>query len=254
MQYLIGNSGLVGKNLIDQIKFDYTFNSSNIGEFDSLYQENSDLYLSCLPATKWMINKNIPKDIENINNILNVIKGKQYNRIILISTIDVYSDSEESSDESQVPVIKNLNYGSNRYLFELFVSQILNFEKLYIFRLPALFGKYLKKNILFDLLNDNNVQDINPNTYFQWYNLNNLSCDMDSMINRFPEERIFNLFPEPIYTKDILDTFFPNVEIKNSKPMVRYNFKTKFSDIGYFNTKENSIKEIGEFVNGFSNQ
>ena len=254
MKYLIGNSGLVGKNLIDQIKFDYTFNSSNIGEFDFLYQENSDLYLSCLPATKWMINKNIPKDIENINNILNVLKEKQYNRIILISTIDVYSDSEESSDESQVPVIKNLNYGSNRYLFELFVSQILNFEKLYIFRLPALFGKYLKKNILFDLLNNNNVQDINPNTYFQWYNLNNLSCDMDSMINRFPEERVFNLFPEPIYTKDILDSFFPNVEINNSKPMVRYNFATKFSDTGYFDTKENLMKKIGEFVNGFSNQ
>jgi len=254
MQYLIGNSGLVGKNLIDQIKFDYTFNSSNIGEFDSLYQENSDLYLSCLPATKWMINKNIPKDIENINNILNVLKRKQYNRIILISTIDVYSDSEMLSNESQVPVVKNLNYGSNRYLFELLVSQLLDFKNLYIFRLPALFGKYLKKNILFDLLNDNNVQDINLNTYFQWYNLNNLSSDMDSMINKFPEERVFNLFPEPIYTKYILDSFFPNVKTGNSKTMVRYNFATKFSDNGYFDTKENLIKQIGEFVNGFSNQ
>lgn len=254
MKYLIGNSGLVGKNLIDQIKFDHTFNSSNIGEFHHLYEENSDLYLSCLPATKWMINKNIPKDIENIHNILNVLCGKKYNKIVLISTIDVYSDSTESSDEDQIPVVKNLNYGSNRYLFELFVSQLIDFKKLYIVRLPALFGKYLKKNILFDLLNDNNVQDINPNTYFQWYNLNNLSSDIDLMINKFPEERVFNLFPEPVFTKDILNTFFPEVKITNDKKMVRYNFKTKFSDTGYFDIRENTMKDIGEFMYGFSNQ
>lgn len=59
MKIIVGNTGLVGTTLCESINFDLKFNSSNIGEFISLVEDGSELYLSCLPATKWMVNKDV---------------------------------------------------------------------------------------------------------------------------------------------------------------------------------------------------
>ena len=88
MKIIVGNTGLVGKTLCESIDFDLKFNSSNINEFSSLVEDGSELYLSCLPATKWMVNKNVTGDFENLMNILNIIlvslSGKLKNLSIII--------------------------------------------------------------------------------------------------------------------------------------------------------------------------
>jgi hypothetical protein len=40
--------------------------------------------------------------------------------------------------------------------------------------LPALFGKHIKKNIIYDLLNENEIHNINYNSLYQWYNLSGI--------------------------------------------------------------------------------
>ena len=92
MKILIGNTGLIGKNLKDQQEFDYEFNSKNINELDQC-PDNCDLYLSCLPATKWYINQNIEQDLNNILNIFFHISKKKYRKVYLFSTVDVYCNS-----------------------------------------------------------------------------------------------------------------------------------------------------------------
>jgi hypothetical protein len=178
MKILVGNTGLIGTTISEYEKFDLYFNSKNIHTFVNLVKNGDELFLSCLPAEKWLVNKNIQQDINNINNIINILSIYSYSKIILISTIDVYSQSPLGSNEDTKPLIKELNYGNNRYLFELLVRDILKYEQLKIFRLPALFNRHIKKNILYDLINDNNVSQINYNSTFQWYNLNMLSNDM----------------------------------------------------------------------------
>lgn len=250
MKIIIGNTGLVGTTLCESINFDLKFNSSNLENFPNIVEDGSELYLTCLPATKWMVNKNVTGDFDNLINILNVIKQKKYSKVILISTIDVYNNSPLKSNEDNLPLIQSLNYGNNRYLFEVLCKDYLITDEFKIFRLPALFNRHIKKNVLFDLINNNNVEQINSNSMFQWYNLNNLSNDIIRYINEFPEENTFNLFPEPIDSLEIVN-LFPHLQnkVSFSENKITYDFTTKFSNNGYISTKEDILTEIKEFIN-----
>ena len=159
MKLLIGNTGLIGTTLKDSIDFNYEFNSKNLNKLLDLDIDFSqaDLYLCCLPATKWKVNEDPYNDLENIFNILSIISKKEYKNIILYSTIDVYTDAPLEVDESYNIKVSSPNYGVNRFIFEKLISSILKFDKLLILRLPALFGNHIKKNILFDLLNNNEI-------------------------------------------------------------------------------------------------
>lgn len=253
MKIIIGNTGLVGTTLCESVNFDLKFNSSNLSDFPNIVEDGSDLYLTCLPATKWMVNKNTTGDFENMMNIINLIKSKKYKKVILISTIDVYNSSELKSNENTIPLIQNLNYGNNRYLFEVLVKEYLQTEELKIFRLPALFNQHIKKNILFDLINNNNVELINSNSSFQWYNLNNLSNDIIKYSEKYPNEIVFNLFPEPIDSLEIINLFpFLLNQVNFSENKIVYDFTTKFSNNGYISLKEEILKEIKELINELS--
>jgi len=254
MNILVGDSGLVGKTLKENLYFNYSFNSKNIEELKYINNDsNITIYLSCLPATKWLVNNNLKKDIDNINSIIYNLSYIKYKKIILISTIDVYCDSPLFSDESSSINVNNLSYGINRYFFELLVKNNLEYEDLKIFRLPALFNKNIKKNILFDLLTNNNVSNINKNSKFQWYNLDNLIKDINFFINKFPEESLFNLFTEPLDTYEIIK-LFPEHENKiiESNDKIEYNYKTKYDISGYIKNRFEILEDIKIFVNEFS--
>jgi len=255
MKLIIGNSGLIGTTLKEKIKFDLEFNSRNMHEYIEKVPDECDLYLSCLPATKWIINQNLESDIKNMHEILNIISKKKYKKIILISTIDVYYESEKHANEDYTPKIKSLNYGSNRYLFELLVIQFVKYEDIKIFRLPALFSKNIKKNILFDLINNNNVEKINKNSCFQWYNLNNLYKDINFFCENYKKERIFNLFPESIETEEIINLFPQYIhKTQNNAQRIEYNFKSKYFDCGYIKDKQTVLSEINTFIYETSNK
>lgn len=246
---LIGNSGLIGSTLLESMYFDFQYNSSNIHLFSNLnIHEEYELYLSCLPATKWKVNKDIIADFNNINNIYNVIKQFKYKKVILFSTIDVYNNNILGSNEDDTPIFNKLNYGSNRYIFELMIKE-LNCENIQIYRLPALFSKLIKKNIIYDLLYNNNIDKIIFNSKYQWYNLENLAND----IFKIDSPGTFNLFTEPIPTKDILDIFNINyIDVDNTKEII-YDYKTKLHQSGYIQTSKEVLKEINKFVYDFRN-
>jgi nucleoside-diphosphate-sugar epimerase len=251
MKLLIGDTGLVGRNLLDQTKFDLTFNSKNIHSFKNSVSENSEIFLSCLPATKWLVNQNVEADLENILNILNYIKDVKFSRINIISTIDIYLNSPLYSTEDHIPDIKDKNYGSNRLFFEILVEKFCKYDDLKIFRLPALFGNYLKKNIIFDLLNNNQVEKINFNSAYQWYFLKNLKEDINYFTENFPQETRFNLFPEPLDSREILKHIFPEVSIQeSSNNFVQYNYCTKFNSLKYIKSADQTLTELKEFVYG----
>lgn len=255
MKVLVGNTGLVGSTLRDTINFDLEFNSKNINEFSSYNIDGCDLYLSCLPATKWLVNQNVIGDLENIINLIQIFKTKSYKNIYLISTIDVYGDSPQNVNEDYLPNYKNSSYGSNRLLFESLVRTQLKCEKCMVFRLPALFNNRIKKNILFDLINNNNIDKINTNSKYQWYNLDHLSIDIHSLENEFPNEEVFNLFTEPLETQMIVDLF---PQHKNSvffgDTKIEYNYKTKYSNEGYFKNNLEVLNDIKNMVNEFINK
>lgn len=245
--YLIGDTGLIGQNLLQHTSFTGTFNSTTIFNFDEIYVENSNVILSCLPATKWIVNKNKLNDLNNIHDIVNRLHKHKFSKLILISTIDVYLDSPLKVNEDFNPEIKKLHYGSNRLLFEKMVTELFNYDQLYIIRLPALFGKFLKKNIIFDLINDNCTSNINANSYYQWYYLENLYKDIKDITEKF-DGGVFNLFTEPVYTKTIIDTFFKEIKTYKEEALVQYNWTTKYGKNGYIKSAEETLTDLGKFI------
>lgn len=251
MKLLVGNTGLIGTTLKDSIKFDYEFNSKNLGDLLKLEIDPNitDIYLCCLPATKWLVNKDPMSDMENIINILGVLSKKQYRNVILYSTIDVYIDAALHSNESSELSISTPSYGYNRLLFEKLVKNTLTYKNLLILRLPALFGKHIKKNILYDLLNNNDIEKINYNSSFQWYNLKNLTFDTERSLESCSQFQIINLFTEPIETKEILSLFgIDKSKVDISSKKIVYDYKTIYRDLGYINSASNILKEINSFI------
>lgn len=246
---LVGCTGLVGGNLISQTDFDFKFNSKNIHELPDLVSDGCEIYLACLPATKWQINKDAESrlnDLQNCLDLINILSKRKYSKVFLLSTIDVYSGVNTVANESMTMFPTGIGYGENRRLFEFMVKESLSYEKLKIYRLPALFGEGLKKNILFDLINKNQLEKINKNSYYQWYNLRSLWQDISS--DTYPNE-IVNLFTEPVFTGDIIDRYFPGEDIGfySEEPIV-YNHKTNLSTDGYINSAEEMLTQIGEFL------
>lgn len=246
---IVGYTGLVGSNLLQFYKFDSFYNSKNFSEAQNM--EFDELFFCGIPAVKWYANKFPEEDtkiIQNIKSILNTIKTK---KIILISTIDVYEyTNSEMNEDYDCDIFNNHTYGVNRYLFENFIKT--QFDNYHIVRLPALFGKGLKKNIIYDLINNNQIENISKDTFFQWYDLNWLKNDIDLIIKN--NIKICNLFTESLSTFEIIKLFnYPIDEFKNKSKLI-YNIKSKYSNIfdssveGYIRDKESVLHNLRLFL------
>ena len=251
MKLLIGSSGLIGTVLKDCIKFDFEFNSKNIKNLSTLnFNEPCDLYLACLPATKWKVNLNPQKDLDNIYSILEIISKKKFRSVVLYSTVDVYNDAPLESDESYPLSVTKPGYGSNRLVFEKLIESNISYDKLTILRLPALFGKHLKKNIIYDLLNNNEVDKINYNSSYQWYNLNDLVKDTIHCVKTYNDKvNTINLFTEPIHTSEILNIFnVDKCKVNTKLTEIKYNYKTNTNSFGYVRDRKRILEEIKNFI------
>jgi hypothetical protein len=261
MKLLIGNTGLIGTTLKDSIRFDLEFNSKNLNEITQTHinPDDNTLYLSCLPATKWIINQNPSSDFDNITNIIKILEQREYKNIVLYSTIDVYNSAPQKSNEDFKPTLDSFNYGSNRHLFEVLVKDRLKYDNLLIIRLPSLFGQHIKKNIIYDLINNNQIDQINYNSKFQWYNLDNLSLDTDKYLKALIDSEnsvsLINIFPEPIETSEILKIFkVEKSKVNTQSPYIEYDFTTKFTKTGYTHTKEETLIALKNFTYSIYNR
>ena len=230
---IIGYSGLIGNNLVKQFsktKFniDY-FNSKNIHKI-SRKKKYDFIFCAALPAEKWLANKYPKKDIVNTQKLIKNLEKINTEIFFLISTIDVKFKH---------------TYGRNRLKLEKFISK--NFKKNIIIRLPGVFGKGLKKNVIYDLLKSNNLDNIYSNDQFQWYDLSFLYKDILKLINK-KKEGVFEFYSEPV-KNILLLKFFKKIKRLNyrDKPIV-YNFKP---NKGYYMSKSNILKRIKKFIKNY---
>lgn len=247
---LVGYSGFVGSNLLQFYHFDYFYNSKNF--YKASNKTFDTLFFCGVPAVKWYANKNPEEDIETINSLKNILNTISVKKIILISTIDVYDEdtNSEKNEDYDCDWFLSSHYGRNRYLFENYIKK--TFINHHIIRLPALFGKGLKKNIIYDLINENQLQNIPFQSSFQWYDLNWLKKDINLIIEN--NLKICNLFPEPINTTDIISLFEYPLETFDKNKKLSYNLKTKYSSLfksnvdGYIRSKEEVLVSIKGFL------
>jgi hypothetical protein len=246
---LVGYTGFVGGTLHRTRRFDTLINSKNA---DELRGGDFDLVIHAgVPAVKWIANKKPAADRAAIEAIRGVLATTKIRELILISTIDVYPDPSAPSDESvAIDPARNHAYGQHRFELEQWARG--HFANVRIIRLPALFGDGLKKNVVFDLLHDNQVGNINPASRFQWYPLSRLNADIE--IIRARDLRLINLFPEPIRTSEIVDRFFPGAPTAAaSEPAPAYDLRTAYSNMfggppGYMLGRKAVLDELASFI------
>ena len=251
---LIGYTGFVGSNLRKQKSFDSLYNSKNFMEMTG--QSYSLILCAGVSAVKWKANKNPIEDKRNIEALQNVLLSVKTEQFVLISTIDVYPITQKKDENFDCHSQENHAYGSHRLAFEDFCLE--NFPNCYIIRLPALWGDNLKKNIIYDLLNDNCLEMINPSSTFQYYDLKNLWKDIQKAIES--DFRIINFFTEPVSSRTILQRFFPEKEVgQKAVPEVHYELHTCHANLWgksglYVYYQDEVLSQLDEFIKKYNNK
>ncbi len=250
---LIGYTGFVGSNLDRQHRFTHRYNSKNIGKIEG--KEFDLVVCAGVNAIKWQANKDPKRDWDSIENLLFHLNKTTAKRFILISTVDVYPQTSGVNEDSPIDPESNHAYGRHRYLVEEFVRR--NFPVRSVIRLPGLFGRGLKKNVIFDLLNDNCLEMINEKSSFQYYPLDRLWHDLVAVADQ--ELELVNFATEPIATREIIDSFFSGKfeEVgKEAGKEAHYDILTKYA--GRFGGRGNYMIDRGtvmasleKFVSGY---
>lgn len=223
---LIGYTGFVGTTLRRAKSFTDHFRSSNIGEISG--QEFGLIVCAGVSAAKWVANRAPEADRAGIRTLTDALSTTRAAEFILISTIDVYPDPSSGEDEdATIDASLNHPYGRHRYELEQWV--VAKFPLTRIVRLPALFGEGLRKNALYDLLNGNQPEQINPAGVFQWYPMSRLPSDIESARNA--DLRVVNLFPEPISMAEVTQAFFPEASVgSGTSSAPHYNLRTRHAE------------------------
>ncbi len=148
MEILVGSTGFVGSNLKAKHHFDLLCNSKNIEE---AYFKNPDLLVYAgIPAQKFIANQNEEQDLKVIQEAISNIQKINPKKLVLISTIDVFSNSDGLDEDDVSCFEKEEAYGKNRRILEEWVIE--NIKDYLIVRLPGLYGKNIKKNFIYDLI------------------------------------------------------------------------------------------------------
>lgn len=237
---LIGHTGFVGSNLARLTHFDSSYNSSNI---DSIAGEEFDLLVCAgVRAEKWIANANPEQDRAGIDRLLDALKKVRAKQFILISTVDVFLTPIEVDEGSPVETTGLHAYGKHRYELEQELAR--RFPTL-VARLPGLYGKGIKKNVIHDFLKDHETHKIDSRGVFQFYGLHRLWEDLQLAMKH--KLQLIHLPTEPVSVAEIAQAAFGR-EFTNyvvDKP-ARYDIRTKHAALlgGVGPYLENKMAEL----------
>lgn len=244
---LIGYTGFVGGNLARQHGFDESFNSKNIESIAG--REFELLVCAGAPAEKWKANREPESDRAAIQRLATCVGKAKAEYLILISSVDVYPRPVEvDEDEFIVPV--DPAYGRHRLLLEKYLQD--HFDSL-IVRLPGLFGDGLKKNIIYDFLHGNRVDQVHADASFQFYGLDTLWRDIGTA--RAAGLRLINFATEPVTVAAVAREAFA-MEFGNRPEGVtpaRYDFRSRHAALyggknGYLQDRAAVLSNLRDFV------
>lgn len=246
---LFGHTGFVGSNLRASHRFDDLYNSGN--SVESRGKEYELVLFSAAKAEKWRINQDPESDLRHIQELEALIAGVSTRRFVLISTVDVFK-TPIGVDERTVVDTDGLHpYGLHRYRLEQFVRE--HHPDSLVVRLPGLFGPGIKKNVIFDLLHNNNVDRIHADGSFQYYNLRRLWDDVTTALNN--GLGTVHLTSAPITTAELAREAF-GIDFDIRPPGVTagsYDLQTIHAALyggtnPYTYSREQTLTELAEFV------
>ncbi len=219
---LIGHSGFVGGTLLRQRSFGAMYRSTDI---DAIVGRRFDTVICAgAPAQKWLANREPEADLRTIEGLIARLAGVQCSTFILISTVDVFHQTVHVDENSPVDEHELHPYGRNRRLLENFAQD--HFNRCIVARLPGLVGPDLRKNVIYDLLNDNNLHTIDRRSVYQFYPMVNLWHDLQ--LAQRNGLGLLHLTAEPISVCEVSEYGFgKRFDQVLDAPPARYDFRSR---------------------------
>lgn len=144
---LVGSTGFVGGNLLAAHPFDAAYHSTDVQ--NGFGRDNGLVVYAGVPAAMYLANADPAADLAVMAAARENLRRLAPKKVVLISSICVFADSRGKT-EADEPTPEGLApYGANRLQLERWVRE--DWPDALIVRLPALYGKGLKKNFLYDL-------------------------------------------------------------------------------------------------------
>jgi len=199
---LIGYTGFVGTTLMSQTQFDCHYNSKNIQSIRG--QKFSLVVCAAAPAVKWKANQEPEQDLQNIQALMEHLAHIEADEFILISTVDVYKNPVHVDEATEIDAEQLEPYGKHRFLLEQFAKK--QFRHCTIIRLPGLFGKGLKKNVIYDFIHSNCLHLTHHQSIFQFYDMSRLWSDIQ--VVREANVPLINFSTEPVAACEIAQNCF----------------------------------------------
>jgi nucleoside-diphosphate-sugar epimerase len=244
---LVGHSGFVGGTLLRQASFDAIYRSTDIAEIDG---RSFDLVVCAgAPAAKWKANREPDADRANLEGLMAHLATVRARRLLLISTVDVYPVPVGVDEASPIDAGAGSAYGRHRLRLERFCGERFDAT---IVRLPALFGAGLKKNAIYDLLHDNCLDQLQPASSFQFYDLAGLWRDLERVLAAGP--RLVNFATAPLVLGEIAARAFGReLPPRPDLPVVRYDFRTRHAALwgragDYLQGADEVLERLAAFV------
>lgn len=240
---LIGNSGFVGGSLSRHIEFSDFQNSTS----PTSSQVFDEVYCAAPSAIKWLANKDPQRDLAHVQQLIFRLSNIKTSRFFLFSTVDVYDDPTNATEESKTVSADSQNsYGFHRSMLEQFV--MANFSNSLIMRLSGLVDMGLKKNPIFDLGAKNNLELLNSESRMQFLPLPYGWAWLDTKEAREMTGTV-NLTAEPVWLGDVAK--LANISLGNSGPKVEYDIRSsRLSNEGqpYLVNREKSLSAIKRYL------
>jgi hypothetical protein len=222
MDALIGHTGFVGGNLLRQHPFGALFHSRDIGELPT--REYELLVCAGAPAEKWRANQDPEGDRARLAPLFRALERVRAREVVLVSTVDVYP--QPLGVDEGTPIDRAAQHAYGRHRLELEEIVRARFPHALVVRLPALFGRGLKKNAVYDLLTDNLVDQIHADAAFQFYGLERLWRDIERM--RALGLTLVNVATEPIPMGTVArEAFGLPFDNRPPRPPARYDFRSR---------------------------
>lgn len=248
MNGLIGHTGFVGGVLKAAGDYGRMYRSTDI---DTIRDESFD-HLVCagVQAKKWWANKEPEADRDGIARLIEPLKEVKAERFTLISTIDVYNPPRGVDEDSAISLEGHHAYGLHRLELERTIREM--FDHVLVLRLPGLFGPGLQKNVIFDMIHDNELHKVHPGGVFQYYDTRRLPGDIARAWELGLD--VLNLSSEPISTAAIRDRFFPGKELGgDGTAPAGYDMRSKHADVwggkdGYLFSSEQVMADLGDWL------
>jgi len=234
--YILGGEGFLGSS------FCRYFKKNNI-KFISITRKNykkysntkCDTFINCNGnSIKWLSDKNYSTDFEKtVISTHDSIKDFKFKKYILISSGEVYNKVSKSKNESCKIFVNGLsNYGFNKLIAEEIIKR--SSSKYLIFRMGGFVGRNLKKNLIYDLINDKKIW-VSKKSTFQYIDVDQ-ATEMVIKVHKKYTNQVLNLTGKtPISTKDIL-------KLLNKKKVI-------FSKNSRLEKNNLSIKKINKILN-----